>query len=87
MAGSEKHWCERWNALSKLGRRWCIVFDLWEDAGVSGPAEAGDCGELEKEDEELIQALVDCPQELAEEREVGMAIVDDIMVDNEDEYR
>lgn len=34
-----------------------------------------------------MQALVDCPQAVAEEREVGMAIVDDMMVDNEDKHR
>jgi hypothetical protein len=43
-------------------------------------AEAGVCGELETDEDELVEGLQDCPQTAAEEREVGMAIVDDMMV-------
>lgn len=41
-------------------------------------AETGVCGELEKDEDELAQVLGDCPRATAEERAVGMAIVDDM---------
>lgn len=53
---------------------------MWEDPGVSELAEAGVCGELEKDEDELVHVLDDCPQAVAEERAVGMAIVDDMVV-------
>lgn len=45
-------------------------------------AETGVCGELEKDEDELAQVLGDCPRAAAEERAVGMAIVDDMAVDD-----
>jgi hypothetical protein len=49
------------------------------ETGVWDLAEPGVCGELEKDEQELVQGCDAWSQAVAEEREVGIVIFDDMV--------